>query len=190
MGWWVPFGMRTQDKFVISGGWDYNYNSSPGEARFTRTWRRGWNSVSVLCLQLESCLEILVNTIILMFSFFKSKSWDLSWWKCSISYKTQNPNPRTYQMSEYHSNSRLGAFNFEILKWTQDLHLPWWCKDPCEVHVRHHDHRDEATEGPRCGLVLLPEKVIFQLGKKKSCWFADLLLLFHSTSFSVLGNLK
>ena len=44
--------------------------------------------------------------------------------------------------------------------------LPQWREDPCKVHVRHHDHRDEATEGPRYGLVLLPEKVIFKLERK------------------------
>ena len=36
------------------------------------------------------------------------------------------------------------------------------------VHVRHHDHRDEATEGPSNGLVLLPEKVIFELDRELS----------------------
>ena len=46
------------------------------------------------------------------------------------------------------------------------LLLPWWREDPCEVHVRHHDYGDEATEGPRYGLILLPEKVIFQLKRR------------------------
>ena len=55
------------------------------------------------------------------------------------------------------------------------LLLPWWREDPCEVHVRHHDHRDRGTEGPRDGLVLLPEKVVFELKKKKKMLDADLV---------------
>ena len=36
-------------------------------------------------------------------------------------------------------------------------------KDPFKVHVRHQDNRDEITEGPRYSLILLPEKMVFQL---------------------------
>ena len=63
----------------------------------------------------------------------------------------------------------LTVSNFEIDTYdkAQDLLLPWWSEDPGEVHVRHHDYCDEATEGPRYGLVLLPEKVVFKLERKK-----------------------
>ena len=61
------------------------------------------------------------------------------------------------------------------------LLLPWWREDPCEVHVRHHDHRDRGTEGSRDGLVLLPEKVVFELEKKRKflmlTWFPPNLVL-------------
>ena len=62
---------------------------------------------------------------------------------------------------------------YDIYDKAQDLLLPWWSEDPDEVHVRHHDDCDEATEGPRYGLVLLPEKVVFELDRKM--FDADLL---------------